>query len=230
MSDPDASEVLPAGIPEAIPVFPLPDHVLLPGSPSPYRIFEPRYRGLMEYLLELPEAERWLAIPQLVPGSDVPYGGSPPFHAVGTVARLLESQRNPDGTFHIIVGDGVRCRLEELPSSMAFRLARAEPWADQPSDVPAAQIAASLEALRQVVAALAQALGPAARGLSALACEKGQRDVTVFRLGSVLIQHPQRRQEFLECRQPARRVDMLLDAAAVLLSLAGNQGGQVPRS
>ncbi len=230
MTERDQFQVLPAGVPDAVPAFPLPEHVLLPASPTPYRIFEPRYRALMEHLLGLPEEARWLAVPQLVPGSDVPYEGRPPFHEIATLARLLDAQRNPDGTFHIVVGEGVRCRLEERPSPHPFRLVHPEPWPDHPAEVPPEQLAASLQALRQVVAALSQALGPAARGLAALACEKGARHAVTFRLGSVLIQHPQRRQEFLECRRPERRIDMLLDASAVLLSLAGNQGGHVPRS
>ena len=32
---------------DAVPLFPLPGHVLLPGLPVPFLIFEPRYRALV---------------------------------------------------------------------------------------------------------------------------------------------------------------------------------------
>ncbi len=45
-----------SGLPRSVPVFPLPDHVFLPGVPVPYRIFEPRYRALVRDLLKLRSA------------------------------------------------------------------------------------------------------------------------------------------------------------------------------
>lgn len=230
MSEHVIVETLPSGIPEEVPAFPLLEHVLLPGSLVPYRIFEPRYRALMEYLLGLPEPRRWLAVPQLVADSGVPYEERPPFYAVATVALLERSTRNRDGTFHIVVGEGIRCRLLEVPSPHPFRLVRPEPWSDLPGVQDPERAESGLESVQQVVAALVHALGPGARGLLALAQEKGSIDQRVFRLANALLQHPQRRQELLECRDPVRRTEMLLDAAATLLTLAGAQDGNLPRS
>lgn len=219
-----------AKIPTIVPVFPLPDHVLLPGIASPYRIFEPRYREMIEHLLSLAPAARWLAIPRLAPGWEADYEGRPPFVPIATVVRLDECKRNADGTFHIVVDEGVRCRLEEADSDRSFRFARVEPWPDLPHDE--SELRAQHDALLQVIGALASALGPGARGLVALASTRGEIASGTFRLGSVLLQNPDRRHEFLLERSPSRRMDQLLDAAAVLLSLAGAQqgGGNLPLS
>ncbi len=222
----DSARGRSAKTPGVVPVFPLPDHVLLPAMPAPYRIFEPRYRAMIEHLLTLPDDDRWLAVPRLAPGWQADYEGKPEFLPVATVAPLVKCSQNPDGTYQIVVGEGVRCRLEEIDSDRPFRLARAVPL-DDGADAGAApgELAASMDALLQVVGALAVALGPAARGLAAIAQEKCDPPRKLFRLGTVLVQHPDRRYEFLSECDPARRVDQLLEAAATLLGLAGARGG-----
>ena len=49
--EPDAT-ARRAAAPEVVGLFPLADHVFLPGFPSPYRVFERRYRELVEDLLK----------------------------------------------------------------------------------------------------------------------------------------------------------------------------------
>lgn len=65
-------------LPDLLPLFPLPGHVLLPGLAVPFRIFEPRYRALVRDLLAVRAERRWLAVPCLAPGSD-PAADAPPF-------------------------------------------------------------------------------------------------------------------------------------------------------
>ncbi len=228
MSEPDAAKVS-AALPDTAPVFPLPDHVFLPASPTPYRIFEPRYRAMIEHLLKAPERDRWLAIPRLKPGWRQEYGGAPPFHEVATVGRLVRCNASPDNTYHIVVDQGRRCRLQEIPSRHPFRLARVTLWPDDPLDLTPGELAGQFDALLQVVAVLARALGPGARGLVALAHCDMSIDDRVFRLGSVLVQNADRRQELLESRRIRERIDSLLEAAAVLLTLAsGPCGDKLP--
>jgi Lon protease-like protein len=214
---------LPPDVPDTVPVFPLPDHVFLPASPTPYRIFEPRYRELVTFLLALPPARRWLAIPRLAPGYESDYEGRPPFHEIATVGRMAECLENADGTFHVIVGEGVRCRVREVRSPHAFRLAR---WTAHP-DVAVAAVDPALvyDALLQLIGALARALGRPARGLLALAGEEGTRAQRVSRFANVLLQHPGARQEFLECLDESRRIDLVMGAAVAILSAAGGTAG-----
>ncbi len=225
----EPKDELPPDVPETVPVFPLPDHVFLPASPTPYRIFEQRYREMVRHLLALPPARRWLAIPRLAPGYESDYAGRPAFHEIATVGRLTECLENADGTFHVIVGEGVRCRLHEVPGTHAFRLAR---WVPVPDVAPGAAAAAAAhdpaaayDALLQLVGALARTLGRPARGLLALASEDGSRGQRVSRLANVLLQHPDARQEFLECLDEARRIDLVMGAAVGILDAAGGTGG-----
>ena len=218
---------LPVGAPDTVPVFRLPEHVFLPEAPAPYRIFEPRYREMIHYLLGLPESQRWLAIPRLAPGYEDDYEGSPRFLEIATVGRVAQCLGSADGTFHIVAGDGVRCRLEEVPSGHSFRMARPSPWPDEPERDPAS-LDASFDALLQVIAALVQTLGRSARGLLAIAQQRTDRVARVYRLGGLLIGTPDRRQEFLEARSLARRIDLVMNAAAVLLAAAGESGAGPP--
>ncbi len=220
---PSPIDDLPPDVPDAVPVFPLPDHVFLPASPTPYRVFEPRYRELVRFLLALPAERRWLAIPRLAPGCASADEERPPFHEIATVGRMTECLENADGTFHVIVGEGVRCRVREASSPHAFRLARWTPLPDAAS--PAVDAALVYDALLQLVGALARTLGRPARGLLALASEEGSRTQRVSRLANVLLQHPDARQEFLECLDESRRIDLVIGAAVAILAAAGGTGG-----
>src|SRR5512139_2245554 len=104
-------------LPRSVPLFPLPDHVFLPGVPAPYRIFEPRYRALVRDLLKLPPAERLLAIPRLSPGwRPEEYDGAPAFDPVATIGQVIHCAPLPDGEFHIVVQGISRVLLKEVPS------------------------------------------------------------------------------------------------------------------
>jgi hypothetical protein len=108
---------------DAVPLFPLPGHVLLPGLPVPFHIFEPRYRALIRDLLAKPAAERWLAIPRIAPGFEAAAAGEPPLVPIVAAARLAAASELGDGRFHIaVIGEG-RWHLDEQPSDRPYRLA-----------------------------------------------------------------------------------------------------------
>jgi Lon protease-like protein len=111
-------------LPERLPLFPLPDHVLLPGIAVPFRIFEPRYRALFSDLLDRDPAARWLAIPRLAPGWEADYQGRPPIVATTVAAWLRRADHHPDGNLHVVVEGHARIRLDEIPSDHLYRLAR----------------------------------------------------------------------------------------------------------
>jgi len=108
---------------DAVPLFPLPGHVLLPGLPAPFHIFEPRYRALVRDLLARPIAERWLAIPRIVPGFEADAAGEPPLVPLVAAARLAAASELSDGRFHIaVIGEG-RWHLDEQAGDRPYRLA-----------------------------------------------------------------------------------------------------------
>ena len=113
-------------LPTEVPLFPLPDHVLLPKVPAPYRVFEPRYRALVEHLLEQPEDHRWLSVPRLAPGWKSDYHGQPPIHQVATLGRITTCEALAGGHYFILVEGVARIQLTESVSKHPFRTARVQ--------------------------------------------------------------------------------------------------------
>ncbi|MCU0254135.1 MAG: LON peptidase substrate-binding domain-containing protein [Acidobacteria bacterium] len=216
----------PGGLPERVPLFPLPDHVFLPGVPVPYRIFEPRYRALVRDLLKSPPPERWLAIPRLSPGWRVEeYDGAPAFDPIATIGQVIHCAPLPGGEFHIVVQGITRVSLEELPSAAAYRIARPEPYEDEPEDAATRATRATVaDAVAQSTRMLAQMIGPPADELARLAGERGDEERWIFNLGSVLLSDADERHRFLASRSAAQRLDLLLGQLATLLHLVGTKG------
>lgn len=109
---------------DSVPLFPLPGHVLLPGLPVPFLVFEPRYRALVGDLLQRPPEGRWLAVPRIAPGHEHAAAGRPPLLPVVSAARLAAVSELPDGRFHIAVVAEGRWHLHELDSGHPYRLAQ----------------------------------------------------------------------------------------------------------
>jgi Lon protease-like protein len=74
-------------------MFPL-EHVLFPSAPLPLHIFEPRYRELTETCLR---GDGRFGVVLISRGSHV--GGGDSRYSVGTVARIVEAARTPDGRY-----------------------------------------------------------------------------------------------------------------------------------
>lgn len=111
----------------ALPVFPLPNAVLLPGMVLPLNVFEPRYLALVDHVLE---GGRHIGIPLLRPGFDDQYEGHPPIEPVFGIGRLVSHQRLPDGRRFIrLEGLGRVRSTGELPIEPAveFRRVAVEP-------------------------------------------------------------------------------------------------------
>jgi len=87
----------PSDLPTRIPVFPLRGAIVLPRTTLPLNVFEPRYLAMVDDALR---GDRLIGIIQ--PTGDGGSTGSPtersaPLQAVGTVARLIAHQEQPDG-------------------------------------------------------------------------------------------------------------------------------------
>jgi Lon protease-like protein len=97
-----------------LPLFPL-DSVLVPGLVLPLHVFEPRYRVLVQALLELPEeAERRFGVIAIRAGREVGADGVQALHAVGCTAELREVTPYPDGRFDLVTVGENRFRLAGL--------------------------------------------------------------------------------------------------------------------
>ncbi|MDP6942837.1 MAG: LON peptidase substrate-binding domain-containing protein [Myxococcota bacterium] len=213
-------------LPNEVPLFPLPDHVFLPSVQSPYRVFEPRYRKLVEQLLDQSEDERWLAIPRLGPEWRSDYHGAPSFNSVATVGRMVACDALRGGHFYIVAEGVVRCRLTERLSSDPFRVANIEPLPDL--TLVGEQLATLKLRMRdivQTVYTLVQVLGPAASDLSAAAQDLSDPSEVLYRLAAGAVDDPDTRQVILEERLLHRRAAHVQEALTSLLALAGLHTG-----
>jgi ATP-dependent Lon protease len=87
-------------LPVRIPVFPLPDTVLFPGTVLPLHVFEPRYRQMVEEHLKGP---RVLGIVLLEPGCQEEVQGTPPAYRVGCAGPMEDVSKLPDGRYTLTV-------------------------------------------------------------------------------------------------------------------------------
>jgi Lon protease-like protein len=102
-------------------VFPLPNAVLFPQTVLPLHIFEPRYR---EMVRDAQAGDGMIAIALLESGFEKDYEGSPAIHTLGTIGRIDQLERLPDGRSNLNLVGLVRVELHEIPSSKSYRQAR----------------------------------------------------------------------------------------------------------
>jgi Lon protease-like protein len=207
-------------LPSAIPLFPLPEHVLLPGVATPYRVFEPRYRALVRDLQELPPAERWLSMPMLGEGWREDYDGLPRFHPVSVAALVRHIQPATNGESLIVVEGLARCQLAEMVSTKPYRLASVEALPDLADPMDDATLVGRLKSLLVQVESLAHRLGGGIADLVALTHDHKSCQELVDRLGATLVCDPHDRQRLLEHRVLSKRVEFLIETVGRLYGKA----------
>jgi len=99
--------------PRRIPLFPL-GTALLPESVLPLHIFEPRYRALVQDLIERPEQEQAFGVIAIRQGHEVGDDGVRALYEVGCLAQLRGIQPYPDGRFDIVTVGTTRFTLTGL--------------------------------------------------------------------------------------------------------------------
>ncbi len=129
-----------------IPLFPLPQCVLLPHATIPLHIFEPRYRQMVNDVLD----ERGLIAMARFEGTawKQDYEGKPPLREHVCVGMIVRHQKLDDGRFHILLQGVARGRIVEEPVHDPYRIACIEPTE------PAAPPEPELEAIRSRLEAL----------------------------------------------------------------------------
>jgi Lon protease-like protein len=119
-----AAQVRSAGsLPEAIPIFPLPDATLFPNSTQPFHIFEPRYRAMIADALA---GDSIIGMVTLQPGFEADYEGRPPVYAVGCAGVIVASEQLGDGRYNIVLRGLTKFRILGEDQSRLYRLADVE--------------------------------------------------------------------------------------------------------
>ncbi len=102
-------------LPDTLPVFPLPNAVLLPGAHLPLNIFEPRYLNMLQDAMESHHL-----IGMIQPRDESP---QPSLFQVGCAGRIIRYEETSDGRLEVLL-KGL-CRFEvkqELSTLRGYRL------------------------------------------------------------------------------------------------------------
>jgi len=128
-----------------VPLFPL-DVVLFPGMAVPLHIFEPRYREMMGVCLD----------------SDLPFGvvralmehdsGNEVPARVGTLARISDYERLPDGRYNLLATGTERFEILELQPGGSYVTALVHRLRDTSEEDDLLQVAALARAARSALA------------------------------------------------------------------------------
>ena len=115
-------------IPDVIPIFPLPQTVLLPAEVLPLHIFEPRYRDMIRDALG---THRVIGMVEPMPGHEDLLAGRPPLRSVGCAGFIARHAELSDGRYLIwLVGFRKFTIEEEIRSVTPYRQARIRPSSD----------------------------------------------------------------------------------------------------
>lgn len=181
---------------DRLPIFPLPRLVMLPGERVPLHVFEPRYRALVEHLLE---GHRTLGLATLQPVDDPGDPEHPPLHPEVGVGRIVRHQALPDGRSNIRVAfEQAGTVTGEVATDEPFRRVRLDlvpPAA--PASYPAAD---GLRVLAAQVATLVGPLGTRERWFEL------QGAAYVDAMARMFLQDPDARRAYLVATDGAERV------------------------
>jgi len=138
-----------------LPLFPL-NTVLFPGQVLPLHIFEERYRLLIRRCLA---EDSLFGIVLIRRGEEV--GDSAEPHPIGTMARIVESTRLPDGTMNIVVVGTERFRIQRLMYDQPYLRGEVTMF-PMPQGEPAATVEITMlvrEQVKRYIALIAEAAG-----------------------------------------------------------------------
>ena len=125
----DNPETGPGGftIPDALPVLPLRDAILLPFTATPLVVGQPRSMRLVDDVMR---GNRLLAV---VAQRDPKVESATPeiLHSVGTVGVIHQLARATDGTIRMMVQGLERARLKDWIQTEPYLVARIEPGATE---------------------------------------------------------------------------------------------------
>jgi len=155
-----------------VPLFPLPRVWLHPAIVLPLHIFEPRYRSMIEDILDGPGR---LVLGTVLPEHERAVAGAPPCFTIAGLGEIGSHQRLDDGRFQIMLVGLARVSIRELESEHAYRLVEATPLEET------AESEGEREELWTLLEAALQKRSPAKLKLP--------REAPVARLADLLLMH-----------------------------------------
>ncbi|HSK03118.1 MAG TPA: LON peptidase substrate-binding domain-containing protein [Kofleriaceae bacterium] len=197
----------------SLPIFPLPNSVLLPGGLMPLHVFEPRYRDLTRDCLA---GTQLMAIARLRPGYETTYYGRPPVYERCGVGRIICSEELPDGRFALLLRGVARVEIaRELPADRPYRLVEARFLPDESCDADDAR-----DHHRRLISLcdrLAEVIDQGGPQLRDLARSFESPGACADAIAAALIMDADERQELLEACDPMVRLQRTLGYVSHLL-------------
>src|ERR1700683_1418315 len=133
----------PLSIPALIPILPIRNIVVYPGTVMPLNVGRQKSKNLLD---EVMPADKLIGV-VTQRSADVEDPGFNDLHSVGSVCMILKLFKLPDGNQSIIVHALVRFKLTGLEQTDPFAMGRIEELSD--TVTPGAEMAALIASVRQ---------------------------------------------------------------------------------
>ena len=197
----------------SLPIFPLPNCVLLPGGLLPLHVFEPRYRELTRDSLA---GHHLIGVARLRPGYEQTYYGRPPVYERFGVGKIICSEELPDGRFALLLRGVARVEIaRELATEHTYRMVEAHQLSDASCDpADARDHHHKLITLCDRLAAVIEQGGSQLRDLARAFDSPG---ACADAVAAALIMDADARQELLEACDPLLRLQRTLGHVSHLL-------------
>ena len=208
-------------------VFPLAGVVVLPGTPAPFHIFEPRYRAMTADALA---GDRMMAVATLASEEGATQDRAP-IHPIAGACFVESDEHLPSGRYDLVLRGVARVRLvDELDNGKPYREFRAEVLDDvYPPGGPQA-LATQRAALESCVLQLAEVLPPesGAPRLAEAAARTRSPSALADLVAAAVVSEPTQRIAVIEEVDVAKRLDLVTgEVASVILMLSR---GRTPRA
>lgn len=211
-----------AELPKIVPLFPLPNLVLFPGTPVPLHIFEPRYR---EMIADTTRGDGIIGMILLKGDWEREYHAFPDIYEVGCAGRIRDLVQLEDGRYNLVLEGLAEFRVLREMREKVYRQAEVA-WCPAGSEALECDFE-TMESLREV---LFSYLGdPAREAWRTIVEQRGLRGAALINfLCFHLDVSPIEKQTLLESL--SGRVDCLLDVLTFKLEErklgpAGTRGG-----
>ncbi|MEN6405225.1 MAG: LON peptidase substrate-binding domain-containing protein [Thermoguttaceae bacterium] len=189
-------------------LFPLPNLVLFPHVMQPLRVFEPRYRELLENALA---DDRLIAMAMLTPGWEANYEGRPSLYSMACLGHITTYHRLADGTYNVLLLGVRRARLvREIKPLHRFREAMVELCDDQCPAAAAARQATLRQRLCEAVTPLLPSLPEVQEQVDQLLGDDVPLGVLTDVIGYMLDIRLAAKQRLLSELNVCRRAELLL--------------------
>jgi len=195
-------------VPNVIPLFPLPNTVMLPGEVVPLHIFEPRYREMVGDAIS---NSRVIGMVEVSPGHEQDHLGAPPIEPTGCVGIIRQYKKLEDGRYLIWLYGLQRFEIEsELDVDTSYRQARVTYSEDTPSPEDLTNLAPLRQELRELLPGLVQLDGEMRSTLEASLTEID--DAQLIALATQVLQlDSARKRQLLEASSNRQRFRLVFE-------------------